>query len=314
LSLCGIVRRLLPHPGYTHYNGCDGPAIPQAHQRSGGSYDEGVTAPSPRRPSAQATLEVVRTTWVTPGLVRVTLGGAGFDDFADRPETDKYAKLYFPPAGSDLVPPYDLAELRAALPFDRLPALRTYTIRHVDAARRELDIEFVVHGDSGIAGPWAAAAQPGDRLTLSAPGGGYSPDSTADAIVLIGDESAFPAIASALEAAPRVPQLTVVLEARSPEHRIDLPSAGLRIVWVDEDHDAPGRELVEAVRALEWPTGRVQVFAHGEREAMKALRPLLAERGVARSDLSLSAYWAAGRTEDTFQAEKRTPIGQIFPD
>lgn len=257
---------------------------------------------------------MVATTWVTPGLVRVTLGGAGFDDFRDRPETDKYAKLLFPPVGSDLRPPYDMAELRETLPFEQLPSQRTYTIRRVDPETRTLEIEFVVHGDEGIAGPWAASAQPGDTLTLSGPGGGYSPAADVDALVLIGDESAFPAIASALEAAPAHTRILAVLEARSPEHRIDVPATGMQTVWVDEDHDAPGTRLVDAVRTLEWPEGRVQVFAHGEREAMKALRPILAERGVARSDLSLSAYWAAGRTEDTFQAEKRTPVGQIFPD
>lgn len=305
---------MLLHPSTTDYNGCGAPAIPRRLASPRPPYDEGVTSPAPRRPSVQITLEVVAKTWVTPGLVRVTLGGDGFDDFPDRPETDKYVKLYFPPAGSDLRPPYDLAELRATLPIEQLPSMRTYTVRHVDAAARTLDIEFVVHGDDGLAGPWAAQAEPGDALTMSSPGGGYSPASDVDAIVLIGDESAFPAIASALEAAPADTHILAVLEARSPEHRIDVPATGMHTVWVDEDHAAPGARLVDAVRDLEWPAGRVQVFAHGEREAMKALRPVLAERGVARADLSLSAYWAHGRTEDAFQAEKRTPIGQIFPD
>ncbi|WP_235037958.1 siderophore-interacting protein [Microbacterium sp. 18062] len=267
---------------------------------------------SPRRPSTQATLEVIGTTWPTPGLVRITLGGPGFADFSDRPETDKYAKLYFPPAGSALQPPYDLATLRDELTFDQLPAIRTYTIRGVDPGRGTLDIDFVVHGDTGVAGPWAASAQPGDRLTISPPGGGYSPDLTADHIVLIGDESAIPAIASALEALPEGRTATAIVETRSAEHRLELPASG-QVTWVDENHDEPGAELVAAVEALPWPEGRVQVFAHGERGAMKTLRPLLATRGVQRADLSLSAYWAAGRTEDAFQAEKRLPVGQIFP-
>jgi NADPH-dependent ferric siderophore reductase len=222
-------------------------------------------------------------------------------------------KLFFPPAGSTLEPPYDLARLREEVPFEALPAIRTYTVRHVDAARGALEIDFVVHGDTGVAGPWAAAAKPGDRLTMSSPGGGYSPGPAVDHHVLIGDESAFPAISAALEAMPALP-VTVVLEARSEAHRIPLPElAGIDVVWVDEDHDAPGARLVDAVAALRWPSGQVQVFAHGEREAMKRLRPVLAERGVARERLSLSAYWAFGRTEDVFQAEKRLPVGQIFP-
>jgi NADPH-dependent ferric siderophore reductase len=266
-----------------------------------------------RGPAVQITLEVVQTAWISPGIVRVILGGDQFSAFADRPETDKYAKLLFPPTGSTLQPPYDLATLREELPFEELPTVRTYTIRRVDHDRRMLDIDFVVHGDTGVAGPWAASAQPGDRLTLSGPGGGYSPDLDADHRMLIGDESAIPAIAAALETLPAGAPTTVVIETRSFEHRVELPWAG-PVVWVDEDHDAPGAELVAAVEALPWPEGRVQVFAHGERGAMKALRPLLAARGVSRAELSLSAYWAAGRTEDAFQAEKRLPVGQIFVD
>lgn len=266
--------------------------------------------PARRSPASQTTLEVQRTAWLTPGLVRVTLGGSAFAAFPDRPESDKYAKLYFPPAGSTLVPPYDLAELREQVPFDALPTVRTYTIRAVDHEAETIDIDFVVHGDTGVAGPWAAAAQPGDLLTLSSPGGGYSPDADADARVLIGDESAIPAIAAALESLPAEVTAIVVIETRTAAHRLDL---GREVQWVDEDHDAPGARLVEAVSALEWPAGRVQVFAHGERGAMKALRPALTDRGVDRADLSLSAYWAAGRSEDAFQAEKRLPIGQIFP-
>lgn len=271
-----------------------------------------VTAPA-RRPSPQTTLEVIASAWLSPDLVRITLGGAQFDEFPDRPETDKYAKLYFPPAGSTLEPPYDLAALRETLQFQELPTLRTYTIRRVDHAAGTLDIDFVVHGDSGIAGPWAAHAVAGDRLTMSAPGGGYAPDAAADHHVLIGDESAIPAIWSALEAMPAGAAVTTIIEARSPQHRIPEPD-GARVQWVDADHDEPGARLVDAVSALPWPDGRVQVFAHGERGAMKLLRPLLTERGVARADLSLSAYWAHGRTEDVFQAEKRLPVGQIFAD
>lgn len=268
---------------------------------------------SPRAARPQTTLFVTGSTWLSPDLVRVTLAGDEFADFGDRPETDKYTKLYFPPAGSALEPPYDLAALRESVPFEQLPTIRTYTIRRVDDAAGTIDIDFVVHGDTGVAGPWAANARPGDRLTMSSPGGGYSPDPSADHHLLIGDESAIPAIWSALEALPAGAAVTTIIETRSVAHRVEVPS-GAVVQWVDEDHDAPGTRLVAAVDASPWPAGRVQVFAHGERGAMKALRPLLVERGVARADLSLSAYWAHGRTEDAFQAEKRLPVGQIFPD
>ncbi|WP_366932110.1 SIP domain-containing protein [Microbacterium invictum] len=63
------------------------------------------------------------------------------------------------------------------------------------------------------------------------------------------------------------------------------------------------------------PTAPVEIFAHGEREAMKQLRATLqGEWGIDRRAMSLSAYWAYGRTEDRFQSEKREPVGQIFED
>jgi NADPH-dependent ferric siderophore reductase len=246
-------------------------------------------------------------------MVRVTLGGDGFAAFTDREETDKYVKLHIPPDGSVLTPPYDLADLRERLPFDQLPSVRTYTVRRVDHAAQTLDIDIVTHGDTGVAGRWAATARPGDLLTFAGPGGGYRPDLSADHRLLVGDESALPAIAAALDALPDDVNASVIVEARSAAHRIPLSSSA-DITWVDEDHGAPGSRLVDAVAGAAWPTGRVQVFAHGEREAMKRLRAVFAERGVARQDLSLSAYWAYGRSEDTFQAEKRLPVGRIFPD
>jgi NADPH-dependent ferric siderophore reductase len=299
------------HPSITDYNGCRALAIPGGRAGGRPCLRWGVTSPR-RSPAAQTTLSVIETSWLTPGLVRVVLGGEELAGFPDRDDSDRYAKLYFPPAGSTLEPPYDLAALRENVPFDELPTLRTYTIRRVDPAAGTLTIDFVVHGDTGVAGPWAANAQPGDRLTMSAPGGGFSPDPDVDHLLLLGDESAIPAIWSALEVLPDGLAATVVVETRGPEHRLSAPT-DVPVAWIDEDHDAPGSRLVSAVEQLAWPDGRVQVFAHGEREAMKALRPLISARGVDRADLSLSAYWAFGRTEDVFQAEKRLPVGQIFP-
>jgi NADPH-dependent ferric siderophore reductase len=82
----------------------------------------------------------------------------------------------------------------------------------------------------------------------------------------------------------------------------------------------PGRQPVtrtytlrraDALRAGSWLPGRVDVFAHGERESMKAVRAALKVRLGEGDRLSLSGYWASGRTEDVFQSEKRQPVGQI---
>ena len=79
---------------------------------------------------------------------------------------------------------------------------RTYTVRSWAPAARELTLDFVVHGDEGLAGPWAQQAQPGQQVRFLGPGGAYSPSQDADWHLLAGDESALPAIAAALEAMP----------------------------------------------------------------------------------------------------------------
>ncbi|MET0297487.1 MAG: siderophore-interacting protein [Microbacterium sp.] len=250
---------------------------------------------APRAPRPTIDLEVVATERLSPHLVRVTLGGEGFAQFEDRPETDKYAKLKFESP-------------------DGHPVTRTYTIRDVDHDARTLDLDFVIHGDEGLAGPWAARAKTGDTLSLMGPGGGYLPDAEADWYLFVGDLSAVPAIAASLEALPAEAVGIAVIEVESADEILTLTAPeGIELRWVvDDSHDAG--MLAASVGALEWPDGRVDVFAHGERESMKALRRVLFEdRGLERSQVSLSGYWARGRTEDRFQAEKREPIGQIFP-
>jgi len=258
---------------------------------------------------SQTVLSVVATERLTPHMIRVVLGGDGFVDFVTNEFTDKYVKVYFVKPELGLEPPFDLAGLREQLDQDDWPVVRTYTIRWVDATSRTLAIDFVVHGTEGVAGPWAAAAQVGDVLAFAGPGGGYAPNPDAAAHVLAGDESATPAIAAALEAMPSDARGFAVIEAEdhSDVQQLTAPD-GIRIDWVLRSR---GEDLASAVAALPWPEGTVQVFAHGERESMKALRAVFAERGVSRELRSLSGYWAKGRTEDRFQAEKREPIGQI---
>ncbi|GAB3539780.1 siderophore-interacting protein [Arthrobacter tecti] len=271
--------------------------------------------PRPARP--QHVFEVIRRAWVTPHLARITLGGAGFDTFEPKAVTDSYVKLLFARPELALEPPYDLAALRAQLPPEDVPVTRTYTVRRVNHTERILDIDFVVHGDEGLAGPWAARVQPGERIALMGPGGAYSPDTTADWHLFAGDESALPAIAAALEALPAEAVGVAFLEAGGPDDVINLQKpSGVDVVWVERGKrdDLTKTLLASAVKSYEWPVGRVQVFAHGERESMKALRDVfLKERGLGKDQLSLSGYWAAGRTEDRFQAEKREPIGVILP-
>jgi NADPH-dependent ferric siderophore reductase len=293
------------------------------------------TAPAvPERPSApdrparaargQHVLEVIRTERLSPHLVRVHLGGAGTRALlaeAD-PErlasTDAYVKLMLPQPGSGVVPPFDLPALRASLPPEALPAVRTYTLRHADPVAGTAAVDFVVHGDAGLAGPWAATARPGDLLAASGPGGLFRPSADPGlARLVVGDDSAVPAIAAALAAMPADARGVALIEVDDADDELPLAHpAGVEVRWIHRSRtpDAvPGAPLVAAVRALDRPEGEVEVFAHGERGAMKELRAILQDAwGIDRRALSLSAYWALGRAEDRFQAEKREPVGAIF--
>jgi NADPH-dependent ferric siderophore reductase len=279
-----------------------------------------------RAPRAQHVLEVIRTQRLTPHLVRVHLGGEGMRAFLEQavPErlasTDAYVKLMLPRPGTGIRPPFDLAALRRALPPEALPAVRTYTLRHADPPAGTAAIDFVVHGDEGLAGPWAASAQPGDLLAASGPGGLYRPSADEGVVrVLLGDDSAVPAIAAALAAMPAGATGVALVEVDGPADELPLAHPdGVALRWIHRSRvpDAlPGALLVAAARALARPDGEVEVFAHGERGAMKELRALLQDGwGIDRRALSLSAYWALGRAEDRFQAEKREPVGAIFAD
>ncbi|WIE63014.1 siderophore-interacting protein [Curtobacterium sp. MCLR17_032] len=280
-------------------------------------------SPKPNRP--QHVLVVDRTERLSPHMVRLHLGGPGYDAFIEHadPErlatTDKYVKLMLPKPGTGLQPPYDLDALRATMPKSDLPARRTYTVRAVDPVTRTIAIDFVVHGTDGLAGPWAAAARPGDRIALSGPGGGWAPSTDPEVThVLLGDDSALPAIGAALEAMlPSATGVALVEVAGPADEQPLVHPTGVELRWLHRDAAGaePGTLLLAATRELPRASRPVSVFAHGERAAVKAIRRVLQDDwGLEKADLSLSAYWALGRAEDRFQEEKREPIGVVFED
>jgi NADPH-dependent ferric siderophore reductase len=263
----------------------------------------------------QVTLTVLRREQLSAHMVRIVAGGPGFADYVNNDYVDRYVKIAFPQPGVEYPEPLDLWAIRDTMPREQWPYTRTYTVRWVDTAAGELAIDFVVHGDEGLAGPWAAKAEPGDSLIFTGPGGAYNPDPAADWYLLAGDEAALPAMAAVIESLPEHARGVAFIEVGTDAdvQEISAPP-GLELVWLQRAGVPAGEsgQLVEAVRNAAWPDGRVNVFAHGERGYMKGLRDVLfRERGLERSQVSLSGYWAKGRVEDVFQAEKKLPIGQI---
>jgi NADPH-dependent ferric siderophore reductase len=266
------------------------------------------------------TFEVVRTENLAPHMVRVVLGGSGFDTFTPNDFTDAYVKIVFvrPDVDVSALPQPLTLDSFNELPVERRPTVRTYTVRDADTDRRELTIDFVVHGEHGVAGPWAAAATPGQRAFLMGPSGAYAPEPAADWHLIAGDEAALPAIGAALEALPDNAIGKVFIEVAGPDDEIALkapPGVGVNWIYrggradlVSEDNAGDHAPLIAAVKEANWLPGQVQVFIHGEAQAvMHNLRPYIRkERGVdAKWANSTSGYWRRGRTEETFRQWKR---------
>lgn len=246
-------------------------------------------------PERRALLTTVTdVSWLTPSMVRVVVGGPDLEGLAVGSFTDHYVKCRF---------------------GDKM---RSYTVRAWDPERRLLTLDFVVHGDRGIAGPWAAQAQPGETLEIMGPGGAYAPAPEADWHLMVGDDAVLPAIAVSLSRVPAGVPVSAVIEVDGPEHRQPLSSPGnLDVVWVHRRADT-GRDpsvLLEAVRALSLPAGSGQAFVHGEATTVRVIRRhLILDRGLPTSALSATGYWKLRRTDEEWRAEKREWIAQADAD
>jgi NADPH-dependent ferric siderophore reductase len=264
--------------------------------------------------------EVVSTEQLTPHMVRIVLGSSNFDTFVPNKFTDSYVKLVFVDDGIDVSAlPQPLTQNSfAELPPEQRPAVRTITVRRVDEQAQQITVDIAVHGEHGVAGQWAASAQPGQPIYLMGPSGGYAPDPAADWHLLAGDESALPAIAAALEALPATAVGKAFIEVAGPDDQITLTAPeAFEVNWVyregradlvDADRAGDHAPLVEAVTTALWLPGQVQVFIHGEAQAvMHNLRPYIRkERGVeAQWAASISGYWRRGRTEESFRQWKK---------
>jgi len=253
------------------------------------------------------TATVVRAEWVSPTMRRVWFTGSDLACLRVRPHTDHYVKILFAPHGADYRWPFDPEQLKATAPAEQWPVTRTYTVRAYDEDRDELAIDFVVHGDEGLAGPWAAAVEPGDQIGFYGPGGAYTPDSTADAHLLIGDEAAIPAICATLDRLGHQARATVYLEVEGAHCRQEVSSSPLvDVVWVHREGRPYGDALATAVREGGVPSGDVQAFVHGNADMIRQLRRhLFTELDFNRNRVSMSGYWRTGQTEDGWQATKR---------
>ncbi|WP_407318577.1 siderophore-interacting protein [Isoptericola halotolerans] len=242
--------------------------------------------PRRQRTPHHATVSAVR--WLTPHMVRLTLAGEDLDAIERPAATDLYLKLVVGP------PPAP----------DARPVVRSYTVRAVRGG--EWDVDFVVHGDEGLAGPWAAQVRPGEDVTFLGPGGSYAPDPAAPWHLFVGDDAALPAIAASIESLPAGTTAHAVVEVPGPADEQPIRTAAdLRLTWVHRG----AADLVETVRAAhaagDLPAGAPHAFLHGEASCVRELRRWVrAELGVGTDRLSASGYWRRGHDDEAWRAVK----------
>jgi NADPH-dependent ferric siderophore reductase len=230
-------------------------------------------------------LEVIRVVDVTPRMRRVTLSGSQLEGFISL-GTDDHIKLIFA----------QTAEEQAALetfvpgaPDDGpRPTMRDYTPRRYDPKTGELDIDFVLHGE-GPAATWATQAAPGQYLYIAGPRGSMIVPDIFDSYLLIGDETALPAIARRVENLPANRAALVVVEIEdSAEQQTFNSAAQVDVIWVVRSE----QNLVDVVRKLEMPEGELYAWVATEAGlSRKVRRVLLNEFGLSEALVKTSGYW-----------------------
>ena len=264
-------------------------------------------AERPQRKRILRRATVVRTETLSPTMVRVVFTGADLVALTDLAYTDHYVKVLFPPPGADYAWPFDPEQVRAEREPEHWPVTRTYTVRRYEPLRNEMTLDFVVHGDEGLAGPWAAAARPGMEIGFYGPGGAFVPDAGADGHLLVGDEAALPAIAASLERLDPRARAAVFVEVEDGTCQQQLTGPErLDVTWVHRAGRPHGEALAEAVRTARLPQGALSIFVHGNAYMVRDLRRYLCvEQQVPRTTVSMSGYWRPGATEDLWQSTKR---------
>lgn len=170
------------------------------------------------------------------------------------------------------------------------PIMRDYTPRHFDTTARHLSIEFALHG-TGPAAQWAAQARPGDTVVVGGPRGSFIVPTDYDWHLLVGDDTALPAIQRRLDELPATTQAVVVAQVAHAEDRPALHSAAqLSLHWVNTE-----AELLTTVAALPLPAGEGYAWGAGEARLMAELRRLLVgPKGLNPQQMRVAAYWKRG--------------------
>ena len=231
-------------------------------------------------------LEVKQVARLTPHMVRVTLTGADLVGFVSA-SPDDHVKLFFPVEDGAINRP-TMGPDGPVYPEGVTPSpARDYTPRRYDTASNELDIDFVLHGE-GPASTWAESVKVGDKLGVGGPRGSMVIPSDYDHYVLVGDETALPAIGRWLEEMPSSTPVTVFAEIASAEEKQSLRRD---VRWFVRG-ESPSMD--EVLATLPIPSGDTFWWVAVESMRARTLRSMLVEtRGIDKDWVKATGYWQA---------------------
>ena len=237
-----------------------------------------------RHPFRARHVQLLARESISPGFVRLTLGGpelagfvsAGFDD---------HVKLILPQQGQEKPNLPSIVDGRPHIEGAR-PTMRDYTPLRYDAAANTLQMDFAAHG-SGPAVDWALHAPIGQWAGLAGPRGSMVVPARLDWHLLLGDETAMPAIERRLAELPEGTRAIVRVQLANPADRREWTSrAALDCAFVPS--------LAQAAEELALPEGEGFIWGAGENTAMAALRGLLLAKGAQPRRMRISSYWKQG--------------------
>ncbi|MEU9300308.1 siderophore-interacting protein [Streptomyces sp. NPDC048269] len=266
-------------------------------------------------------LEVLRTRRLGHSFLRVTFGGESLADFRSG-GFDQSLSLFLPTGDQEhtVLPSTDEDTWFGAwrgMPEEERPVMRSYTVREqrrTPGGVDEVDIDFVLHGDSSPASRWAGRAVTGRRIMAIGPAVAenksvrFQPPAASDAIWMYADETALPAAAAILDRLPAGTRVRAWLEVPHEDDRLPLDTlAEADITWIVRGSAGPERteQLLSALRADDLrPAEAPYVWLAGESGTIRAVRRhFVQERSIDRRAVRFTGYWRLGASEEQLLAE-----------
>ncbi len=243
----------------------------------------------PKQP-VSCLMVVKKTRQLTPNMRRITFTSQGLSEYPDTC-TGGYIKLIFPTENGTK------------------PLMRTYTIRHFRRHLNEIDVDFVTHGDNGIASRWCLSAKVGDTINVAGPGSLKQLKTSADWYLVMADMSAMPAAFAYLETLPETASGNAYFEILTEADKQEVKAPpGIKINW-HLKADSKDQVIMENVKNLEFGTGSPGIFIAGEWSLATGMRRHLREnRKIDRTLPYVSSYWKLGSNDEDHKKLKRSLV------